>query len=492
MKSALFCSALVILLACSPSNSFSQSGELWKEGQGKESVVAGVDPEVFKVNRAMTVLAEKLSPSVVSISTKTRVQSPMMGPQEELFRFFFGNPFGDPRMRPESRETQSLGSGFVLNDKGYIITNSHVIRQGGRNADQIFAKFLGDAPNFQGWEAKVVGVDESSDVAVIKLKKLPSKIVPVVLGQSSNVKVGEMVVAIGNPLGHSHSVTSGIVSALGRSIDLETRTDFIQTDASINPGNSGGPLFNAYGEVIGINTAIDARAQGIGFAIPIDVAKNVVRQLIEKGQVDLGWIGIYMADVTPGIAEQLGLKEPSGVLIQEVIPGEPAAQAGLRSYDVVVGVNGTPILSGRDLVKAISNQSIGSMAKLDVIRDGEKIQLQVRIGKRKSDEELAKQESKLRKEQAQESKGMFLSELTDHQRRMVGLSEDEGGVLVQGVAQDSFARAAGVMPGDILLEVNRRPVKNVKDAVRLLNEKKKAFLLKLQRQNATIIILMET
>jgi len=493
IQSKLFSCLLIGLVLSSSGFSYGESTSLWKEGNGKDPVVEGLDPEVFKFNKAFTTLAEQLSPSVVSIATKTRIQNrPRAGSQEDMMRFFFGNPFGDPRMRPQASESQSLGSGFILNDKGYIITNSHVIRQGGRNADQILAKFVGDPQNFEGWEAEVVGIDESSDVAVIKLKSMPAKITPVVLGHSSEVKVGEFVMAIGNPYGHSHSVTTGIVSALGRSIDLETRTDFIQTDASINPGNSGGPLFNLHGEVIGINTAIDSRAQGIGFAIPMDLAKNVVKQLIEKGAVDLGWIGIYMAEVTPGIAEQLGLKKASGVLIQDVIPGEPAERGGLKSYDVVVGVNGVPVISAHDLVKAISNQNVGETAKLEVLRDGKKIKLDVKVGKRKTDEELAQQQSSILKERAEQGRGMVLGELSAKQKSLLGLSEEQKGVVVQGVAPKTFASEAGVQPGDILLEVNRIAVGSVKEAQGKLNEKKKGFLLKLQRQNSTIIILMET
>lgn len=486
--------ALTLLVATVAAFSPEARTKLWKDGNGKDPVVAGLDIDVFKLNQAFTVLAEKLSGSVVSISTRTQVsrgRPGVPGSQDELFRYFFGNPFGDPRLQPQNRESQSMGSGFVLNDEGYVITNSHVIRQGGRNADKIFAKFLGDAPNFEGWEAEVVGVDESSDVAVLKLKKKPANLTTVVLGESSRVKVGEWVMAIGNPLGHSHSVTTGIISALGRSIDLDTRADFIQTDASINPGNSGGPLFNLRGEVVGINTAIDARAQGIGFAIPIDLAKGVIRQLIEKGKVELGWIGIVMAELNSGIAEQLGLKQSSGILIQDVIPGEPAEKAGLRSYDVVVAVNGNSVLSGRDFMKSVANMNVGDTAKLDIIRDGKKTQVSVKIGVRKSQEELAKQQEEMLGDRAEEGRGMLLGELSARQKEQLGLN-DAVGVLVQAVAPDSFAARAGVQPGDVLLEVNRQVVSNVSQAQKLLNQKKKAFLLKLQRRSATLIILMET
>jgi serine protease Do len=466
---------------------------LWTELDSKNNPAKDLAIDVVTLNNVFTSLAERLSKSVVSISTKTRVVAdPRMNPHADLFRFFFGSPFDDPRMQPRGRESQSLGSGFVINSEGYIITNSHVIRPSGRNADEIFAKFVGDAPNFEGHKAEVVGVDESTDVAVIKIARKPEQAQIAVLGKSEDVKVGEWVLAIGNPYGHSHSVTSGIVSALGRSIDLDTRTDFIQTDASINPGNSGGPLFNLKGEVIGINTAIDARAQGIGFAVPVDVAKNVVRQLIEKGEVELGWIGIYMRDMNAGIARQLGIKQETGVLVQEVIPGEPAEKAGLRSYDVISEVNGVAISSIRELSRQISNLAVGAKAKIKVLRDGRTREFTVEIGRRKSDAEMAQREQERLKDSVDAGRGMLLSDLTPQIRSQMGLPSDLNGVLVQRVMPRSFAAEAGVMAGDILLEVNRKPLKNIKEAQAELARKADSFLLKLQRQNSTIIILMET
>ncbi len=467
--------------------------ELWKE-----DVVVGSDfvgDEIHKINKAFTGLAEVLSGSVVSISTKTRVvHNNRLNPQADIFKYFFGNPFGGPGQGYQAppEEASSLGSGFLINQDGYIVTNSHVVSAGGRRADEVLAKFASDPAKFAGWPAEIVGVDPTSDVAVLKLKEKPKKLSPAFFGDSSKIKVGEWVMAIGNPFGHSHSVTSGIVSALGREIDdLNARATFIQTDASINPGNSGGPLFNMDGQVVGINTAIDARAQGIGFAIPIDLAKKVIRQLIKKGSVDIGWIGIYMGELSPGIAKQLGLKSTDGVLIQDVIPGEPAAKAGMESYDVVVAVDGKPVSSAGDLLRLVGNKGVGEKAKILVHRNGKKKTLIVTVGKRKSEEELARARQKQMKGLVEDSKGMVLENLNAQARNMLGLDADVQGVFVQQVVGDSFAAQAGVRPGDVIVEINRKPIKNAKEALDILKNANGEFLLKILREDSTIIILVE-
>ncbi|NCN42468.1 Do family serine endopeptidase [bacterium] len=469
-----------------------QSKELWKE-----DVVVGkeiVGEEVHKINQAFTGLAEVLSGSVVSISTKTKViRDRRYNPQADVFRYFFGNPFGGRGgIQPPPQESSSLGSGFLINEDGYLVTNSHVVTQGGRQADEIFAKFAGDSAKFEGWPAEIVGVDPTTDVAVLKLKEKPKALYPAYFGDSSKLKVGEWVMAIGNPFGHSHSVTSGIVSALGRAVDdLNTRSSFIQTDASINPGNSGGPLFNMKGQVIGINTAIDARANGIGFAIPIDLAKTVIKQLIQKGSVDIGWIGIYMADLTPGIAKQLGLAQADGVLIQDVIPGEPAASAGMKSYDVVLAVDGKEVSSTGELFKAVGNKAIGESAKILVHRNGKQVTLNVKIGKRKTEQELAAARDAQIRGRLEDSKGMLLEEINPQVRSMLGLEADVQGVFVQQLVSDGFAAQAGVRPGDVIVEINRKPVTSVKEAVALLKKSSGEFLLKILREDSTIIILIE-
>lgn len=364
----------------------SQRGNSRAETESSNNL--GID--AAKLNQAFTTLAESMSPAVVNIYTRTGMSDPrwntrrLRGPNDfpngaqgdDDLEFFFGHPFGGGRMMP--RETQALGSGFVINTDGTIVTNAHVVRMAGRNADEIMVKFIKEESN-KGHLAKIVGVDEATDVAVLKLvEKLPGlKVAP--LGDSDRLKVGEWAVAIGNPYGHTHTVTQGIISAIGRSIE-GTRSEFIQTSASINPGNSGGPLFNLNGEVIAINTAIDPRAQGIGFAIPINSAKTVITQLLSNGKVSRGWLGLAIQDLNDELRAAMRIDSPSGVIVRQVVPREPAAKAGLAPYDVITRINGTEIHSSRDLVREVEKTGIGKSAELQVVRGSEKKTIKVEIG----------------------------------------------------------------------------------------------------------------
>lgn len=356
------------------------------------------DDTLVRLNGAFTSLAERMSPSVVSIYTKTglRPRRPLRGgpmlprsmSPEDLDLFFrspFGGvPFGGEAVPMPPREAQALGSGFVIDaDEGYIVTNSHVVRMAGQNADEIMVKFIGEDTNddsgaSKGHSAKIIGVDEATDVALLKLEGKRPGLRAAPMGDSGLSKVGEWVVAIGNPYGHAHTLTQGIVSALGRNIE-GARTDFIQTSASINPGNSGGPLFNLKGEVIGINTAIDARAQGIGFAIPINTAKNVISQLMAKGRVARSWLGLGIQDIDDEIAGYMRLHEAGGVLVKEVVEGAPAASAGVQPYDVIRKVNGKDVKTSRELVRSIENLLAGQTAELEIFRGSEVKKLKVRV-----------------------------------------------------------------------------------------------------------------
>lgn len=486
-----------------PQSANSADKKYWTETSTRRSNGNAVD--IDKLNKVFTELNDTLSPSVVNIYTTSKIAAPRMsrygrGSQEDLFDFFFGNPFGggpSPYSAPRQQEATALGSGFVIHESGLIITNSHVVRPTGKNADSIRVKFLSDKAQSEGHPAEVLGVDETTDVAVIKLKnRLPSlKVAP--LGNSDQVKVGEWVMAIGNPYGHQHSVTKGIVSALGRNIsdNLPTfqRADFIQTDASINPGNSGGPLFNLYGEVIGINTAIDARAQGIGFAIPINIAKSVVSQIIEKGAVTLGWIGVTIHPITPQIAESLGLKEPQGVLIQDTIPGEPAEKAGFKSYDVIVEANGNVIKTERDFQRLIASSPVGTNISFKVIREGKTINLSAKVGKRPTEQELAErsQDEPPRGSTSVEKIGIELADLTPGLRSRIRLPAGVSGALIALVAEGSAAEATGLRVGDVITEVDRRPVRGAGDAAKALSAKKNRFLLKVQRGTASLIVFLD-
>ncbi len=485
-----------------PQTAISQErGPVWTElSEGDRAKTKGtkVDPEAL--NSVFTGLTEQLSPAVVSIYTRTRIvaQTPRGGGgpnnPEDLFRYFFGNPYGDPGFRRQPpRESQGMGSGFVINAKdGFVVTNAHVIRQMGRNADQIMVKFLTDSEKFAGHPATVVGVDELTDVAVLKLKTPPKNLRAVPLGDSDKVRRGEWVLAIGNPLGHTHTVTQGIVSAIGRSLEGLNRASFIQTDAGINQGNSGGPLFNLYGEVIGINTAIDARGQGIGFSIPINIAKNSVRQLIEKGEVTLGFIGAVPVDLNEEIAQELGYSSSEGALIESVVQGQPAARGGLRPYDIVIELNGRVVESAHKFRFDIGNMNPGSTAKLKVVREGKPVELSIVVGKRPSQQQLASEEAPEApgsSGEAVKSLGINVLPLTPPLRARLGLRPETQGVLIVGISESSPA-AGTLSPEDLILEVNQKPVKSAKDIDGALKGKRK-HLMKVQRGTASLILLLD-
>lgn len=469
----------------------------WTEKSDAERARSGSGIDPAALNKIFVDLAQGAGPSVVSIYTKTRIapQGGRRGGQEDLFRFFFGNPFGGlPEYTPPTRESQALGSGFVINADGTIVTNAHVVRSSGHNADSIMVKFNTESERSQGHEAKVIGVDELTDVAVLKLKQAPRDLRVAPFGNSDKVQVGEWVVAIGNPYGHSSSVSKGIISALGRSVPELNRSAFFQTDASINPGNSGGPLFNLYGEVIGINTAIDARAQGIGFAIPINVAKNIIRQLLEKGEVTVGYIGVIPVDLTPEIAAQLNLENPEGVLVQEVTPGDPAERGGLQAYDVVEEVNGRKVDSAFQFRNEVSSVSPGGIAKLKVRRDGRSVALTIKVGKRPTAQDLAQRQENLggggSPGRAVGKTGLSLGELSPSIRQQLGVDASVRGVVVYKVKPGSAASEV-LAPGDILQEINRKAVHSVAEAEKALAASKKSFLLKIRRGQGSVIAFLD-
>ncbi len=493
-----------------------KNGKIWAELTSSEKNAKsnpGID--INALNKVTIDLNKNLSPAVVNIYTKTRVvsQKPRFhqgGPADtdDLFRYFFGNPFGGGGggggdfFSQVPREAQSLGSGFVVGADGHIITNSHVVRMGGKNADSIMIKFLDDPRNSKGHEAIVLGVDESTDVALLKLKEKPKKnLIFAPLGDSEKLQVGEWVVAIGNPYGHQNSFTQGLVSALGRDLE-QSRAEFIQTSASINPGNSGGPLINLFGEVIGINTAIDARAQGIGFAIPINIAKNVITQIIEKGEVVLGWIGVGMSELTPDIAKSMKLKsETQGILVQEVFPGEPADKAGIRSYDIVTAVNGKNVSTPRELSLIVGNQPVGTQVNFKILRDSKTMDLKVTVAKRPTNEEVAGRgsgEGRRGRGEAPDlsgkkakNVGVEITDLTPEFRRRLNLDASTQGALIIDVDRRSPAASAGLQPGDLIVEVDRRPVKNSAEAQNILKKVKDSFLLKVQRATMSMIVVVD-
>ncbi len=405
-----------------------------------------------------TEVAEKMKPGVVNISTTKVVEGgfPFPGPMDPFFKQFFERFFGPI---PRKFKEKSLGSGFFISKSGYILTNNHVIE----SATDIKVKTLSG----NEYKAKVVGKDPKIDVALIKINpKEGDSVVPLPLGRSSDLKVGEWVIAIGNPFGLSETVTVGIVSAKGRVIGLGPYDNFIQTDAAINPGNSGGPLINMAGEVVGINTAIVASGQGIGFAIPIDMVKAVLPQLKEKGRVVRGWLGVYVQVITPELAKAFGLKKPVGALVSSVVPGSPADKAGIKRGDVILEFDGKKIDRMHDLPIIVASTPPGKVVKVKVLRDGKIKVLTVKVGT--LEEEALSQVG----EAISETLGMDVENITPEIKERFGLHTTSG-VIVVHVKPDSPAYEAGIRSGDIIIEANRMRIRNVEDFEKVFRMRRK-------------------
>ena len=395
-------------------------------------------------------------PAVVNIHTSKIVKpqghdlSPFFN--DPFFRQFFGDQFG--QMNPQPEREQSLGSGVIVSSDGTIITNNHVID----GATDIKVQ-LSDKREFR---AKLVGTDPKTDIAVLKIdaKDLPT----LPLGDSSQMQVGDLVFAIGDPYGIGETATMGIVSATGRGgLGIEDYEDFIQTDASINPGNSGGALIDIHGNLMGINTAIlsggSGGNQGIGFAIPINVARRIMDELLTSGKVVRGYLGVYIQDATPDLAKQFGLNQGSGVLIGDVTPGTPGAKAGLKKGDIILKLNGKPVESSNDLRFQISQMAPGTLVKLDVWRDGKPMEFDVTLG------ELPEKSANLTPGESAGSalEGVEVQSLTPDIAQQLNLPASTQGVVVTNVDQASAAAAAGLQRQDVIQEVNHHAVTNVSE-----------------------------
>ena len=410
--------------------------------------------EAVMVPVNFTELAEKAKPGVVNIRTVKTTNGG--GP---VFRHFFGrNPHGgqDPfqdffGLGPQREFKQrSLGSGFLLDNEGYIVTNNHVVE----DADQIKVRLSDEAE----YDATIIGRDPKTDLALIKIDAPSKDLKPLKLGDSDTIPVGSWVVAIGSPFGLEQTVTAGIVSAKGRIIGSGPYDDFIQTDASINPGNSGGPLLNLKGEVVGINTAIVASGQGIGFAIPINMAGGIINQLKDSGEVSRGWLGVGIQDLTPELAEYYAIKEKEGVLVTQTYEGDPADKAGIKEGDVIVAVDGKRIASSRELSRTVAEAGVGNKMSLTVLRDGREKEIDVKLAKRPDTEPTV-----ARGEARSDDLGLKVREIDPEIAERLGLDENTKGVVVTGVNPDSKAAEADIRQGDVVIEINRKPVTSLED-----------------------------
>lgn len=455
-----------------------------------------IQPENANALEVFVKIAEKFIPTVVNINTSQTVKvAPFQGFEDDFFRKFFDDFFGPQQMPRRKREDKqrSLGSGFILSKDGYIITNNHVVE----HAEEIKVKLTDTAK--ESFDAKVIGRDARTDVALLKIN--PKGDLPIApLGNSDTVRVGEWVAAIGHPFGYGHTVSKGIVSAKERLFGdgiSHPYNDYLQTDASINLGNSGGPLINTRGEVIGINVATDARAQGIiGFAIPINVAKNLIPQLMESGHAIRGFIGIQWFELTDDIREHLKIsKDQEGVVVAEVIKGEPADLAGLKVYDVIVEFNGAKVNNPRDLLREVAKAPVGKAASIKVIREGKTKTLSLKPVERKEEaqEELKQKETEKQKDQKNKiSLGIEVSDLKKYPeyRDKIDVSE---GVIVMNIVSGSSADKAGFEKGDVIVEMNRQKIKDSNDFFKVASDLKKgvSYLFRIYRNQSYQLLIVK-
>ena len=445
------------------------------------AVVAGEGSNGFPA------VAKATMPAVVNIST-SRVVKSQGGPaspfmDDPMFKHFFGDQFNKQFQIPRERREASLGSGVIVSADGYIVTNAHVVEK----ADEIKV-LLSDKREFTG---KVVGSDPKSDVAVIKIngKDLPT----LVWGDSEKIEIGEYALAIGNPFGLNSTITLGIISAVGRAnMGIEQYENFIQTDAAINPGNSGGALVNTRGELIGINTAIFSRTggnMGIGFAIPSNMAKNVMDSLIKTGKVVRGYLGVSIQDVNPKIAKQFGLDKAQGALVGDVVSDSPADKAGIKSGDVIVRFDGKAVENSTVLRHRAAETAVGKNVEVELVRDKQPLKLNLKVVEQPKDM-TASSGSVKGEGKSTTLAGLEVRDITSEAARQLNLPRGTKGVLVSQVEVGSAAEEAGVQAGDVIIELNRKPVRNIEDFQRLSKSigKNDSSLLLIVRQGSRLFI----
>src|SRR5713226_521072 len=446
-KRLVIAGTLLAALWLASSSATAQSGSASRAPEGKAMLHALED--------AFGSVADRVTPSVVNVSVKSKrtpaVEGSMPPEGEQRFREFFGPEFYERffTRRAPREESRAAGSGVIVDARGYILTNAHVVE----GAVDIEVRLSDD----RKFSATLVGSDPKTDLAVVKIDPGSSALPPAMLGDSDKLRIGQWAIAIGNPFGLDRTVTVGIISATGRTrVGVATYEAFIQTDASINPGNSGGPLLNIDGRVIGINTAIVSSGQGIGFSIPINMAREVMTQLIDKGRVVRGWLGISIQDLSPDLAAGFGVPGVGGVLVADVIKDSPAEAGGLKAGDIIVELAGSPIKETTDLQKRVAAIPPGGPAALTVLRDRKPTKLSIKIGEQPTDETVVAAAPK------GAGLGLSVEALTPDLARTYGLT-GRSGVVVTDVAEGSAAAVAGIRGGDLILEINRRAVGSVEE-----------------------------
>jgi serine protease Do len=423
------------------------------------TLTPGVPRQMMETGRAFSDIVNTVSPAVVNISTTKTIRRETGRFFEDPFFDFF-SPFHEFSV-PKKWKERSLGSGVVVSSDGYIITNNHVVEK----ADEIRVTLL-DKRTFKG---TIVGDDPKTDIAIVKIdaNSLPT----LSWGDSDSLQVGEFVLAIGNPYGLSHTVTMGIISAVGRAnVGIADYEDFIQTDAAINPGNSGGPLVNIKGELIGINTAIFSRTggyQGIGFAVPSNMVRLVMDQLIQKGKVVRGWIGVTIQELTPELSQKFGLKNTKGALVSDVMKDSPAAKSGIRRGDIITEFNRKEVKDVSSLRNMVAQSKTGNEITVKVLRAGRELTLRVVILELPREVAEIKEEGPSETSDTQVLSGITVMDLTREILRQLGFSKDEKGVVVVKVERGSPADEAEIKKGDIIKEINKKEIHNLEDFNRI-------------------------
>lgn len=449
----------------------------------KEEYSEGISA-ALGVQEAIRAVAKNNMSAVVNISTEMVIEIKNPYKQffgDDFFREFFGDSFSGDNMK---RKQQSLGSGFIIDEDGYLLSNLHVVK----DATKIKVRLYEEEKEY---DAEVIGVDEASDLALLKIKA-KRKFPFVKLGDSEAIEIGDFAIAIGNPYGLANTMTLGIVSAKGRSeigTGLNRYQRFIQIDVPINPGNSGGPLFNIYGEVIGVNNMIYSTGGGnigIGFAIPINLAKNIIGQLKEKGKVTRGYLGVYPQDLTEDLAEALGVKPFSGVYVSEVVPDSPADKSGLKDGDIILSFNGEETKRAADLYRIVGMSEINKPLPVEIWREGKTKSLKISIEERESEQISASPQSTL-------WLGMGVSEVDDNIREKYELGKREDGVIVSSIEPSSKAASSGIRVGDVIKKINDTYIKNLANYEEFTkkNDEDKGYIIMLKRGRMVMVITIE-